>query len=263
MLSVSSSSRHAGSSPVSRSDLLHDRAHSFGSRELARRQVHRQRHGAPRRAASAGSARQASRSTHSPIATISPLSSASGMNSPAATRPRSGCCQRTQRLERRRCARSRVDDRLVVAAQLVLARARGAGRSRARARRDAAWFISRGEELVVGAPELLGVVHRGVGVADQRLGVAPVVGEDRDADRGLTCSSRSSTANGWRQLLEHLLRRRSRASAGRSARAAPPRTRRRRCGRWCRRRAAASTRRCATSFSSTSPSAWPSESLTA
>ena len=39
--------------------------------------------------------RQASSSTNSPIGTISPVSSASGMNSPGATTPRSGCRQRT------------------------------------------------------------------------------------------------------------------------------------------------------------------------
>ena len=38
--------------------------------------------------------RQASRRIQTPISTIRPLSSASGMNSPGETKPRTGCIQR-------------------------------------------------------------------------------------------------------------------------------------------------------------------------
>jgi hypothetical protein len=52
--------------------------------------------------------RQASLSAHSPIGTISPVSSAIGMNSTGPTRPRSGWCQRisASNAEKRLVARS-------------------------------------------------------------------------------------------------------------------------------------------------------------
>ena len=64
--------------------------------------------------------RQASSSTHRPIGTISPVSSASGMNSPARSAPPLGVLPAHQRLDladRRRVAS--VDDRLVVEPKLA------------------------------------------------------------------------------------------------------------------------------------------------
>ena len=72
------------------------------------------------------------------------------------------------------------------------------------ARRDQVHLL--GEELVVGAPHLLGVVHRRVGVADQRLGVAAVVGEHADADRGRDGELALLHRHRLRQLVDDLLR---------------------------------------------------------
>ena len=79
-------------------------------------------------------------------ATIRPVSSATGMNSPGASRPRSGCCQRTSASTPTIAAGREVDDRLVVqpqlvvlerAAQLVLGAQPARSRGRASARRRA------------------------------------------------------------------------------------------------------------------------------
>ena len=97
------------------------------------------------------------------------------------------------------------DDRLVVHAQLVAAeRAPQVAFQREAPRRRKVHLL--GEELVVGAAHLLRVVHGRVGVADQRLGVAPVVGKDADADRGRDHQLALLDERGIRQLLDHLLR---------------------------------------------------------
>jgi hypothetical protein len=50
---------------------------------------------------------QASRNTHSPSGTISPVSSATGMKSIGEMKPRSGCCHRTRASKPRRAKPSR------------------------------------------------------------------------------------------------------------------------------------------------------------
>ena len=100
---------------------------------------------------------------------------------------------------------ARVDHRLVVHAQLVLAQSAAQVALEREAARGRLVHLG-GEELVIGAAHLLGVVHRRVGVADQRLGIAPVVGKHRDADgrrdRELALVGRDRA----RELLNHLLR---------------------------------------------------------
>ena len=95
--------------------------------------------------------------------------------------------------------------RLVVHAQLVAAeRAAQVALQREAARSRLVHLL--GEELVVGAAELLGVVHRRIGIADQRLRVAPVVGEDGDADRRRDDELALLDHDRLRELLDHLLR---------------------------------------------------------
>ena len=109
-----------------------------GCCELAHREVHAALHAGDAEldlpAASCGTPRAAPscRSRRS-----GPVSSASGMNSPGETRPRSGCCQRTS-ASTPTIRRRRSDDRLVSGCAARRARARGAARSRSRARRGVA-----------------------------------------------------------------------------------------------------------------------------
>jgi len=63
-----------------------------------------------------------------------------------------------------------------------------------------------GEELVVGAPGLLGVVHRRIGIADQGFGIATVVREDADADRGRDLEVALVHRHRLRHRLDDLLR---------------------------------------------------------
>ena len=77
--------------------------------------------------------------------------------------------------------RGEVDQRLVVQHELaVLERAPQVGLGREAAAHALGHL--RAEELVVGAARLLGVIHRGVGVAHQRLGGVAVGRVERDAD---------------------------------------------------------------------------------
>ena len=75
-------------------------------------------------------------------------------------------------------------------------------------RRDGRQVHLLGEELVVGAPHLLRRVHRRVGVADQGLGVAPVLREHRDADRRRHRELALLDLHRLRQVLDDLLRHR-------------------------------------------------------
>ena len=110
-----------------------------------------------------------------------------------------------QGLVRHDLAALRLDDRLVVHAQLVAAeRAPQVALERQAPRRRQVHLL--GEELVVGAAHLLRVVHGRVGVADQRLGVAAVVGKHADADGGRDHQFALLDEHGIRQLLDHLLR---------------------------------------------------------
>ncbi len=98
-----------------------------------------------------------------------------------------------------------LDDRLVEHPQLlVLQRAAQVVLELHAARRREVHLL--GEELVVGAPRFLRVVHRRVGVADQRLRVAPVVREDADADGGRNLQVALVHRHRLRHRLDDLLR---------------------------------------------------------
>ena len=126
---------------------------------------------------------QACRSTHSPIGTIRPVSSATGMNSAGETMPRSGWCQRN--------SASKPHD-------LVALAGRPAAGSRARTRR---WRAPCADRVPARAAPAcarpsparrsdrcralrLGAVEREVGVLQQLVRLVAVVGRDGDADAG-------------------------------------------------------------------------------
>ena len=119
--------------------------------------------------------------TQRPRSSMSPYSSATPMNSAGGTRPRSGSSQRTS-ASTKASPPPGVDDRLEVQEQLVAVdRAAQAGaRGEALQRRGA--VVAPGADPA--APGGLGLVHRGVGVAQERLGVVGVLREDADAHRG-------------------------------------------------------------------------------
>ena len=148
-------------------DLVHD----LGARELARgqvdrhveRRVHRELalQLAPRSA-------HASRSTQRPIGTISPVSSASGMNSSGCTIPRSGWIHRIRASTPVIRPDLELDHGLVVQDELlVLERALQVGLQLQAPQRG---VVHRGlEDLVATLALLLRHVHRDVGVAHERL----------------------------------------------------------------------------------------------
>ena len=112
-----------------------------------------------------------------------PVSSASGTNSIGGTRPALGVLPADQRLEADQRAVVEVDHRLVVHAQLAAldgAVQRVAGAQVV----DRAVVLARVEQLGAVAAEVLGPVHRGVGVAQQRLGRVGRAARQRDADAG-------------------------------------------------------------------------------
>ena len=59
------------------------------------------------------------------------------------------------------------------------------------------------EEAVDAAPVALGGIEREIGVAHQRLGVMPVLGRDRDADRAADADRRALDRIGLRQVEDH------------------------------------------------------------
>ena len=216
-----------------------------------------------RRASAQQRARRASCSTQRPIGTISPVSSASGMNSTRRDQAALGVAPAQQRLEAGRSTPSgEPDDRLVVQLELAgVDRALQVGAQLEPV--EHARVHRRLEQAVAALAVALGDVHRGVGVADQLLGAcaASPAQRDRDADAGAqerarACPARSGAASSVEDAL--------RGVGGRLAvdvLEQDARTRRRRSGRRCRRRARAPSRRRATSTSTSSPAAWPSESL--
>jgi hypothetical protein len=128
----------------------------------------------------AWSCAQAVSSTHCPIGTISPVSSASGMNRLGGTRPCSGCCQRSS-ASAATIRRSGIDLWLVMQDELVFLQSQVqvffelspvAGRL----------VHARGKELHVVASGRFGVIHRRVGIAHEDVDVLPVAGENGDAD---------------------------------------------------------------------------------
>ena len=177
-----------------------DRLRQRSVGELARREVDVDRErrlvGASGRARCCQCAvcRHAVSSTHAPIGTMSPVSSASAMNSAGGSSPRSGWFQRTSASKPMTRPVAQLDDRLVVQHELVAVEravqvvARSAARRpRGRGRRL--------EHLDACPAVVLRLVHRGVGVAEQRRPASSPSLGDRDAD-----------ARGH----EHLARRRSR-----------------------------------------------------
>ena len=115
MLSVTSiSSRWAGS-PLAASAPT-TLAREAGIEQLLARNVDRDLDVAR---ASCIASRQASRSTHSPIGTISRVSSASGMNLAGLTKPCSSLFQRISASKLTMCFAARIDHRLIVQHELV------------------------------------------------------------------------------------------------------------------------------------------------
>ena len=113
---------------------------------------------------------------------MSPVSSAIGMNSAGDTRPCSGCGQRSSASTPPMRPVGQVDR---AAGSAAMNSPRSSARRRSVSMRQAAAHALghlRAEELAVVAARLLRVVHRGVGVAHQRLGVSPSRGIQRDAD---------------------------------------------------------------------------------
>ncbi len=124
------------------------------------------------------------RSTHLPIGTIRPVSSAMGMNVAGGTVPSCGMVPAQQRLDAVDAAGAQVELGLVVQRHLARARWRGAGRSRG-VRRSSEMAVERFvEELEVVLALLLRVVHRGIGVLEQQVVVGAVGRVERRADAG-------------------------------------------------------------------------------
>ena len=127
--------------------------------------------------------RQASRSTHSPIGTISPISSASGMNSAGDTRPRSGWFQRSSASKPVMLVGPQVDERLVVQLELAVGERLAQVELERAARLQPRVHLGL-EEAVDAAPVRLGAIERHVGVLQQLVGVVAVARRDGDADAG-------------------------------------------------------------------------------
>ena len=123
------------------------------------------------------------RSTQLPIGTISPVSSAIGMNSVGCQQPAVGVSPAQQRLEPDELLGHELDQRLVVQLELV-ALDRVAQVALDRHPLDQTTAQRGVERLEAPAAELLGAVHRGVRVAQQLLGGPGPSLADGDADAG-------------------------------------------------------------------------------
>ena len=152
--------------------------------ELPRRQIdrHAQRAAGPA-CCQATFCRQAVCSTHLPIGTISPVSSATGMNCIGATGPRSGCSQRSSASMPVMRPLADIPLGLVVELEFVaLERMPQARFQRQTLERVGVELL--GIELEVVLAFFLGLVHRDIGVLRQRLLVQAVVRIGADADAG-------------------------------------------------------------------------------
>ena len=116
------------------------------------------------------------------MSTISPVSSANGMNSIGGISPRVGMAPAQERLDAGDGLILEADQGLVVELELVALERRW--RSARSARRATTSVVHRGLEQAVAALAVgLGDVHRGVGVADQLVGVGGGARlDDRDAE---------------------------------------------------------------------------------
>ena len=126
---------------------------------------------------------QASRSTHSPMLEMSPVSSATGMNSAGEIVPLLGMIPAQQRLEAADAVGLEVEQRLVHQAELA------ARQGDLEPLLEHAAMLQRVvhaalEEVVVAAALALGAIERGIGVLEQRFDVVAVARRERDADRG-------------------------------------------------------------------------------
>ena len=222
------------------------------------------RRSTPSSASQRRSVRQASRSTQLPIATIRPVSSASGMNSPGGTSAALGVLPAHERLERRRSRPSpRPTTRLVRGCTARRARCARRSALSVATRSRASRRIASSNTSTRGAAAVLGAVHGGVGVADAGPRARASSPRERDADAGAAGTPRrprrgtarrtaSSDALGHgarpaspatsSQQDGELVAAEARDRVGRAQRAAQPRRRRR------------TSRR--------SPAAWPRQSLT-
>ena len=166
-LSVSSSSSDRGSRPVS-SRIANTPSRKFSSRNsIAETFTAMVVSGRPA-STQARACLHASRSTQLPIGRIRPQSSATGMNCAGETGPRVGCVQRSSASAPVIAPVLQIDLRLVVQREFLPLQ--GAPQALLdRLPLHGADVHRRLEELIALAPVLLGLVHRGVGVLDQRL----------------------------------------------------------------------------------------------
>ena len=108
--------------------------------------------------------------THSPSATINPISSATGMNSVGDTMPRSGWLQRSSASQPRTSSRSRFSTGLVVEFEFAVIEGL-AQRDFERAPLLHASVHVRFEEPVDAAAVRLGAIQRHVGILEELIGV--------------------------------------------------------------------------------------------
>ena len=125
----------------------------------------------------------ASRSTQALIGKIRPQASAMGMNCAGGTEPAVGMSPAKQGFRPGDLSRSQIDLRLIVQRELL------PFQSASQAFLDRlplhGAHVHRGrEKLIALAPMFLGLVHRGIGILDQRLRIQAVIGIDADADAG-------------------------------------------------------------------------------
>ena len=126
---------------------------------------------------------QASFSTQRPIGTISPVSSASGMNCIGGSTPSSGWVQRNSASTPVICPRRQIHLRLVMQRELIALEG-VAQRGFQRQTLDRLDLDLLGEEAEVVLAVFLGEIHRHVGILGQRLHVGAIGGIHGDADAG-------------------------------------------------------------------------------
>ena len=123
--------------------------------------------------------------THSPSATIRPISSATGINSTGDTMPRSGWCQRSSASQQRTSPCVQIQHRLVIQLELAVLEARWRSAISSARRSFIRASMCRFEEPVNAAAVRLGAVERHVGVLEKLVGIVAVSRRQRDADTGV------------------------------------------------------------------------------
>ena len=127
-------------------------------------------------------ARKRVRSTQSPIRTIMPLSSASGMKSAGDIGPRVGWFQRNSASKETISLPLEIDDRLIVQLEFFAGDARRACRARAARRSCIFASMSGSKKRNPSRPSSLGAIHRQIRVPQQIARLRAVARSDRDAD---------------------------------------------------------------------------------